>query len=79
MVLSNLMYSPDLSDGGIKMAFVPYTLQVTVGSKECPALYCRIMWKLHLVEASEHIVEKRTIESNYEDELARALDEGMNM
>ncbi len=79
MELSNLIYSPNASDGGIKMTFVPYAHKVSLSNKEYSALFCRVMWKLHLVEAAERIVEKQGIESNYEDELAKALDEGMRM
>lgn len=70
--LFNLIYSPDLPDGGISTSLtlykgmIPYTAVL-------PGLF---MW---LRQSNGCIVETHAMMNNYETGLAKALDEGMNM
>jgi hypothetical protein len=79
MQLSNAIYSPDESDGGIFLTMTPYTGSTALAGKIYPTLHGRITWKLHLVEAGQRIVEKQTVKSNVDDILAKCLAEGMNI
>ncbi|KAI2493064.1 hypothetical protein MHU86_21478 [Fragilaria crotonensis] len=78
MELSNAIYSPTTADGKIRMVPVPYEGSVTLGGTEYPTLLCRVVWKVHIVEATDRVVEREHLnEGTYEDELVQALREGL--
>jgi hypothetical protein len=73
--LSNSIYSPSLSaDGQINMTVVPYFAPIVLGNSTYQTLICRLVWKLHIVEAHERIRELQLRESTYEDDLVSALN-----
>lgn len=79
MTLSNLIYSPGATDGLIKMKSEPYENTVILGEKEYETMHCRVVWKLHLVEAAERVFDKQEEKFTDEDELVNALNEGMKI
>ena len=56
---------------------VPYEGIATVrGQKPYATFLCRAIWKLHVVEAKDRIVDVEFEEADYEDALVAALSKG---
>lgn len=73
--LSNSIYSPSSnSDGLIDMTIVPYVASMALGNAKYETLICRLVWKLHIIEAHERIREQKHPERTYEDDLVKALN-----
>lgn len=74
MELSNAIYSTNPRDSQMKMTIVPYPIKFDFAGGEFQLLKCRVVWKLHLVEEEERIVEEAREKSRTAaDELADAL------
>lgn len=58
MELSNSIYSLDPRDSQIKMSIVPYPISFDFSQKVYHLLKCRVVWKVHLVEEEERVVEE---------------------
>jgi hypothetical protein len=58
MELSNSIYSTDPRNSQMKMTIVPYPIKFNIDGGEFQLLKCRVLWKVHLVEEEERIVEE---------------------
>lgn len=73
--LSNAIYSPSLKDGEIKLISTSYFHDTELGSKTYANIVnAKIAWRLHVVDATERIVEDEEDEDTYEDDLVRGLE-----
>ena len=59
MRLSNVIYSPGMSDGLIKLVSLSYVQDVRVDDKIYKSLMSRISWRLSLVEAADRTVDEK--------------------
>ena len=73
MTLSNVIYSPKMSDGEVKLVSLTYLQDVKLGGEDYKSLMCRISWRLSLVEAADRTVDEKTDDKTYEDELVDDL------
>ncbi len=74
MELSNSIYSLDPRDSQIKMSIVPYPISFDFSQKTYHLLKCRVVWKVHLVEEEERVVEEmHEKHRTTADDLAEAL------
>jgi hypothetical protein len=79
MELSNSIYTPDSQDDKIKMIVAPYQSKVTIGATEYQTMKCRVIWKVHVIENEERVVEdQQAPPRTAQDDLEAAL-QGMNL
>ena len=57
MEVPNSVYSPLTTDNEIKMKILPYNIAVEIGQRTYTLLKCRVVWKVHIVEEEERVVE----------------------
>ena len=63
----------------IKMIVAPYQSKVTIGATEYQTMKCRVIWKVHVIENEERVVEdQQAPPRTAQDDLEAAL-QGMNL
>jgi hypothetical protein len=73
MEVSNSIYSPDSKDGKVSLGMVPYPYKF----RDIEMMKVRIVWKLHIIEEQERIVEVQAETGKSQADLLDSLIIGM--